>query len=85
MELLITIHNAKKVTFDGRDCFIVSLLDKEGRLLFNRESKRYDSEATSEHSNFDEALGHAKDLAKRRGAVRITHLVKYREYINYGP
>jgi len=66
------IHNAKKVTFDGRDCFILSLLDDRGNLLFDPQRKRYDPEATSEHTTLPEAITAARELAKRRGVPSIT-------------
>jgi hypothetical protein len=46
----VEIHNARKVTFDGRDCFIVALENDRGGLLFVPATGRYDPEATSEHS-----------------------------------
>lgn len=83
MELHIAIHNAKKVTFDGRDCFIVSLNNNEG-LLFNKEDRRYDPDATSEHDSFDEALGHARGLYKRRGCCgKIIHVLEDGRCIKY--
>jgi hypothetical protein len=66
VNLTITIHNANKVTFDGRDCFIVSLLDDHGKLLFDHYTNRYDPEAVSEHTTYESALDYAKDLSKRR-------------------
>jgi len=75
--LTISIHNADKATFDGRDCFIVCLLDEHGNLLFYPKEGRYDSEATSEHTTIEEAITHAGELAKRRGAVRITNHVPH--------
>lgn len=68
----VEIHNARKVTFDGRDCFIVALENDRGGLLFVPATGCYDPEATSEHSTLGEALAHAKDLATRRGAAPIT-------------
>ena len=70
--MYVSIHNAKKVTFDGRDCFIVCLMDDRGNLLFDRENKRYDPEATSEHSTQEEAINHAKNLAQRRAAKFVS-------------
>lgn len=66
------IHNAKKVTFDGRDCFIVSLSGDKGDLLFVPSTGRYDPDATSEHTTVEEAITHAREVAKRRGVSRIT-------------
>ena len=66
------IHNAKKGTFDGRDCFILSLLDDRGNLLFVPSTGRYDPEATSEHSTLPEAITAAKELAKRRGVPSLS-------------
>lgn len=65
------IHNAKKVTLDGRDCFIVSLLNDRGNLLFVPATGRYDPEAVSEHTTLPEAITHAKELAKRRGVPSL--------------
>ncbi len=67
----LTIHNAKKVTFDGRDCFIVSIIDDHGNLLFVPATGRYDPEVTSEHSTIPEAITAAREIAKRRGITSI--------------
>lgn len=64
----------EKATFDGRDCFIVALCDNKGKLLFNDYTKRYDPEATSEHTTLEQAKAHAKELAKRRGAISISFI-----------
>jgi hypothetical protein len=63
----LRIHNAKKCTLDGRDCWIVSLCDAKGDLLFVQATGRYDHDATSEHTTEAEAVNHAVVLAKRRG------------------
>jgi hypothetical protein len=70
--MVLTIHNAKKCTFDGSDCFIVSLLDDRGRLLFHPASGRYDIDATNEHHTVEEAIACAREIAKRRAVSRIT-------------
>jgi hypothetical protein len=69
--LYITIHNANKVTFDGRDCFIVTLCDIKG-MLFHPASREtgaghYDEDAVSEHPTIIKALEHGVALAKKRG------------------
>lgn len=61
----ITIHNANKCTFDGRDCFIVCLL-WGGQLAFDKNLERYDVDATAEFTNITDAMLYAEDLGKRR-------------------
>lgn len=65
------IHNAKKVTFDGRDCFILSL-NEGSSLLFIKAEGRYDPDATSEHSTLDDAMAAARELGKRRGITQVS-------------
>ncbi|MFA6000168.1 MAG: hypothetical protein WC783_04315 [Candidatus Paceibacterota bacterium] len=67
----IQIHNAKKVTYDGSDYFLVCLCDDSGNLLFDRANRCYDEEATSGYSKYDDAVDYAKALAKRRVVKRI--------------
>lgn len=67
----VRIHNAKKCTIDGRDCWIVSLCNPTGNLVFVQATGRYDSDATSEHTTEAEAVNHAVVLAKRRGLDTI--------------
>jgi len=69
--MYLHIHNAKKVTFDGRDCFILSL-NAGDSLLFIKAEGRYDPDATSEHNTLDEAMEAARRLGQRRGITEVS-------------
>lgn len=65
MNVLGKVHNAKKVTLDGRDAFIASIQDLENKLLGRGTPEVYNN--VSEHTTAIEAVQWLREQARTRG------------------
>jgi hypothetical protein len=52
MKLVGQIHNAKKVTFDGRDCWIAAICDEKRKLVYDTPNNVTEHETPEEASEF---------------------------------